>query len=467
MPFDRKAYLDFIASKGAGVERVGFKPRSLPESMFAHQVRATEFALETGRAALFLDTGLGKSRCEAVFAERAQRKTRKPALILTPLAVAQQMRRECEAVGVDATVIREADQVTKGVNIMNYERLGKLDCSQFGAIVLDESSILKAVMGKTKRSLVAAFSRTPYRLCATATPAPNDHMELGTHSEFLGVMGHMEMLARWFINDTSTASQKWRLKGHAESDFWRWVASWARAASLPSDMGGDDAGFVLPPLNYDLHVVAADITKNAGDALFRVASGSATSMHAEKRLTLPERIARVRDIVTEDGDPWVVWCETNAEQDALRKTFGDRAYSVQGSDSIDKKESDIEAWLRQDRPILLSKPTICGFGLNFQHCSRVVFASISHSYEQHYQAVRRFWRFGQRNPVTVHMVIADTEIPIWQNVRRKAEDHERLKRAMSRPMIDVQREMSGKRAYERSTEIELPAFLNGGKSNAA
>jgi SNF2 family DNA or RNA helicase len=229
---DLADYHQFIAAKGAAVGTHGFTPDALPESLFQHQRAATEFALEKGRAALFLDTGLGKSRAEAVFADEAARHTGKPALILTPLAVARQMQRECAAVGVEAAVIREDADMTPAhrVFIANYERMPKLRADRFGAVVLDESSILKSFMGATKRALVDAFRETPFRLAATATPAPNDHMELGTHAEFLGLMSSMEMLCRWFINDTSTASQDWRLKGHAVDDFWSWVASWGRAA---------------------------------------------------------------------------------------------------------------------------------------------------------------------------------------------------------------------------------------------
>jgi hypothetical protein len=280
---DYDAYRAFIASKGTRTEKHGFTPDAMPERMFAHQRAAAEYSLEKGRAALFLDTGLGKSGCEAVFADEARRATNKPSLILTPLAVAKQMQRECEAFGIESRVIREPEDVWSGINICNYERLGKIDAAQFGAVVLDESSILKSFSGSTKRALVETFRDTPFRLAATATPAPNDHIELGTHSEFLGIMGSMEMLCRWFINDTSTASQDWRLKGHATADFWSWVASWARAASLPSDLGGDDTGFILPPVTHRLHTVGVDLTRDVDQGmLFRIPDNSATSIHLGK-----------------------------------------------------------------------------------------------------------------------------------------------------------------------------------------
>lgn len=462
MTVDLGSYRDFIASKGVAASSRGHAAAGLPERLFAHQRTAVEFALGKARAALFLDTGLGKSGCEAAFAADAARETRRPSLILTPLAVAQQMRRECEAFGIDARVVREdADMIgAPSVVIANYERLNKIDTSRFGAAVLDESSILKSFAGATKRALVDAFQATPYRLAATATPAPNDHMELGTHAEFLGVMGSMEMLCRWFINDTSTASQDWRLKGHATQDFWSWVASWARAASLPSDLGGDNDGFVLPPLNTRLHTVGVDLTDDAPEGmLFRIPDNSATSVHAEKARTLKERVAQAADIANGHDGYCIVWCERDDESSALAKEIPD-AVEVKGSMPLDKKEAALDAFARGECRVLVSKPKLAGFGLNLQHVDCMVFASLSHSYEAYYQAVRRAYRFGQKKPVTVHIVIAETEHGIWRNVQRKASDHEKMKRAMAEAMRGAQRERN-RRAYTRAPEVTLPSFLTG------
>lgn len=460
MSFDRKDYLAFIAQKGSMTDARGADVSGSWSTLFEHQRRALEFSMAQGRAASFLDTGLGKSRVEAAFADEARRATGRPSLILTPLAVARQMQRECEAVGVDARVIREDADVWSGVNIANYERLDKLDVSRFGGVVLDESSILKSFSGPTKRALVDAFRETPFRLAATATPAPNDHMELGSHSEFLGYLGSMEMLCRWFVNDTSTASQDWRLKGHAEKDFWAWVASWARAASLPSDLGGDDTGFILPPLSYEIHGVDVDLFANAGDgALIRTIDYSATSIHKEKRLTMADRVARAAGIANGTADPVLVWCETNDESIALAKAIPD-AVEVHGSMSVEAKEDGLDGFAIGKYRVLVSKPKLAGFGLNYQHCNTVVFSSVSHSYEQHYQAIRRSWRFGQKRPVTAHMVLAETERPIWANVQRKAADHDKMKKAMAVAMVMAQR-AAGKRAYERPAKITLPKFLRG------
>jgi len=451
------SYREFIASKGLAAPGAGFQMTGSWD-LFPHQLTTLQFACEKGRSAAFLDTGLGKSRIEACAAEEFRIASGRPSLILTPLAVARQMQRECEAAGVEARVIREDHEVWPGVNIANYERLPKLDTSRFGGVVLDESSILKSFSGPTKRMLCDAFADTPYRLAATATPAPNDHMELGNHSEFLSLLGSMEMLCRWFVNDTAKASQEWRLKGHAQQDFWRWVASWSRAATLPSDLGGDDAGFVLPPLNYHLHTVQADITTDVPDGmLFRIPDGSATTIHKEKRLTLAERAATTAEIANTATGSVIVWCETNDESRALAQLIPD-AIEVHGSMSPEVKIDALDSFTFGHRRVIVSKPKLAGLGLNWQHASTVIFASVSHSYEQHYQAVRRAWRFGQTDPVDCHVVISDTEMPIWSNVQRKAKDHAHMKRVMAQAMAGFQATASRK-AYNRPAAVALPSFL--------
>ena len=452
------AYREFIASKGIAAGSHGFAPRHPWPTLFPHQRATLDFACEKGRSAAFLDTGLGKSRVEAACAQEFADASGKPSLILTPLAVARQMKRECESIGITATVIREQSEMQPGVNISNYERLPNLDPSRFGGIVLDESSILKSFTGPTKQTLCEAFADTPYRLAATATPAPNDHMELGNHSEFLGHLSGMEMLCRWFINDTSTASQNWRLKGHAQQDFWQWVSSWSRTAALPSDLGGDDNGFILPPLNYQLHVVAADLIKAVPQGmLFRIPDGSATAIHKEKRLTIDERVNRASAIANSESGAVIVWCETNDESSALAAAIPD-AIEVHGSMSLDAKVAALDSFTFGESRVIVSKPKLAGLGLNWQHAHTVIFASVSHSYEQHYQAVRRAWRYGQIHPVTCHVIISDTEQAIWNNVQRKAADHARMKRAMANAMNGFQQSASRK-IYDRPTKFTLPSFL--------
>jgi superfamily II DNA or RNA helicase len=451
-------YHRFIASKGTAAGTVGFQMSQPWPDLFPHQRSTLQFACEKGRSAAFLDTGLGKSRIEACAAEEFRIATGKPSLLLTPLAVARQMQRECAAIGVEARVIREDCDVWPGVNIANYERLPKLDTTRFGGVVLDESSILKSFTGPTKRMLCDAFAGTPYRLAATATPAPNDHMEIGQHAEFLGVMPGPEMLSRWFISDQSTMGG-YRLKGHARADFWRWVASWSRAATLPSDLGGDDSGFVLPPLNYHLHTVQADITTDVPDGmLFRIPDGSATTLHKEKRLTIAERVATAAKIANEAEGSVIVWCETNEESRQLAKSIPD-AVEVHGSMSPEAKVEALDSFTFGKSRVIVSKPKLAGLGLNWQHASTVVFASVSHSYEQHYQAVRRSWRFGQTQPVECHVVISDTEMPIWSNVQRKASDHSRMKRAMAQAMHQGQSDATLRRAYNCTPVVTLPHFL--------
>jgi len=273
------------------------------------------------------------------------------------------------------------------------------------------------------------------------------------------------MLARWFVNDTSTASQDWRLKGHAEADFWSWVASWARAASLPSDLGGNDDGFILPPLRYRLHTVASDITQDVPDGmLFRIPDQSATTIHREKRLTLAERVGMAAEIANGTGEAVIVWCETNQESADLTKAIPD-AIEVHGSMSMEAKEDALDAFTFGRVRVIVTKPKLAGFGLNWQHVRTVVFSSISHSYEQHYQAVRRAWRFGQTGEVTAHVVIADTEAPIWANVQRKAADHDKMKRAMTMAMVGAQR-ATERKVYTRAPGVALPSFLRR-EANAA
>jgi len=450
-------YREFIATKGTAAQSSGFQPQGKWD-LFAHQQSTLQFACEKGCSAAFLDTGLGKSRVEAAAAAEFAESSGNPSLILTPLAVARQMVRECAAIGIEARIVREQSDVWSGVNIANYERLPKLDPSVFGGVVLDESSILKSFSGPTKRMLCEAFSETPYRLAATATPAPNDHMELGNHSEFLGYLGSMEMLCRWFVNDTSTASQDWRLKGHAQADFWRWVSSWSRTATLPSDLGGDDDGFVLPPLKYELHTVTADITQDVPDGmLFRIPDGSATNIHREKRITMEDRVARAAELANAAIGAVIVWCETNDESAALAASIPD-SVEVHGSMPLDQKVAALDSFTFGQRRVIVSKPKLAGLGLNWQHANTVIFASVSHSYEQHYQAVRRAWRFGQTQPVTCHVIISDTETAIWNNVQRKAADHARMKRAMAEAMNGYQR-TAEKRAYTRTAKVTLPDFL--------
>lgn len=450
-------YREYIASRAPKSAMRGFDPNPINNNAKTHQIAALEFALNRGASAAFLDTGLGKSFIELEFARQCADETGKPSLILTPLAVAGQMVREGRKFGIDARQIREQREVGAGVMVANYERLPKLDPSSFGAIVLDESSILKSFAGRTRNLLMDAFSDTPYKLAATATPSPNDHMELGNHAEFLGVMRQQEMLSKWFINDTKTASQEWRLKGHAVDDFWQFVASWSRCATLPSDLGGNDDGYILPEIDRRLHVVQADRTQDAQGMLFRIPEMSATSFHAEKRLTLEDRCRVAADLATHD-DPVTVWCETNDESAMLAKMIPG-AVEIRGDMDPDEKERRLLGFADGDFRAIVTKPKLAGFGVNWQHCAHAVFASISFSYEQHYQAVRRSHRFGQTKQVRNDIVISDTEASIWDAVNVKGKKHEEMKRAMSDAMKRAQTTAQVRVKYDRPIDLAFPSWI--------
>jgi superfamily II DNA or RNA helicase len=365
-------YREFIATRAVKSEKHGFTPDAHNGHLKAHQRAVVDFALERGKSAGFLDTGLGKSLIELEFAKQCAEETRKPSLILTPLAVAGQMVREGQKFGIDARQIREQSEVGDGVMVANYERLPKLDPASFGAVVLDESSILKSYAGRTRAAIQEAFDGMRFKLAATATPSPNDHTELGNHAEFLGVMRQQEMLSKWFINDTSTASQDWRLKGHAVDDFWGWVASWSRCATMPSDLGGDDTGYILPDIDRKMHEVTADRSQETDGLLFRIPEMSATSFHAEKRLTLRQRCEKAAELADHDK-PVTVWCETNDESALLMKLIPD-AIEVHGSQSPEEKERRLLGFADGDYRVMVTKPKLAGFGVNWQHCAHAVFA---------------------------------------------------------------------------------------------
>ena len=450
-------YRDFLLAKAPRARAIGVTPLLMPPHMFDYQIAATSFCLRQGRAALFLDTGLGKTICELEFSRQAQTVNSCPSLILTPLAVARQIEAEGHRFGYDCHVIREMSDVRPGINICNYDRLDKLDPSVFGCIVLDESSILKSFSGATTRLLTAMFVDTPFRLCATATPAPNDHTELGTHSEFLGVMPQADMHVRWFINDTNDTGT-WRLKGHAQTHFWNWVASWAVMASSPDDLGFDGSRFVLPPMSIHRHHVSADIKPN--DGLLFGFNVSATDIFKLKRQTAAVRAAEVaRLVATEPNEPWLIWVDTDNEADEVLSGLPN-AIDVRGSMTPERKEEGLLAFITSGRP-LVTKAKIAGQGLNYQHCARQIFVGRSFSYEQWYQCVRRCWRFGQTRSVHVHLIVAEGEDQIGRVIDRKAEGHATMKEAMR----DASRRAIGQTsqvriAYDPQYVGRLPSWLS-------
>lgn len=449
-------YAKFLATKTPRAQPTGVEPASFPSHLFDFQQACVDFALRQGRSGLFLDTGLGKTRCQLEWAAQAARASNGRALILTPLAVARQIEREGLALGYQMRVIREQSEAGEGVNVCNYDRLDKIDPSAFGAVSLDESSILKSFTGKTTRALIEAFAGHRFKMAATATPAPNDHMELGQQCEFLSIMPSNEMLMRWFVAD-QTQMGRYRLKGHAADSFWDWMASWARMASTPEDLGFDGSRYVLPAMKVIRHRASGDVRAPAG-SLF-IQELSATNIHDVKRQTAEARADAVATLAGAGREAWVIWCDTDYEADALAKRIPE-AVEVRGSHPVDKKEERLAAFADGSARVLITKPSICGYGLNWQHCARMAFVGRSFSYEAWYQAVRRCWRFGQKREVEAHIIVAEGEEQIGRVIDRKADDHSTMKRQMATAMRRTTTKKSAQRAaYVPSHKGRLPAWL--------
>lgn len=452
-------YHEFLESKAVRAPMRGLaKLPELPAHLKPHQAYGLAAGLRIGSWGCFYDTGLGKSAIELAFAQLALEASNGRALLMTPLAVARQMAGEAERWGHEARVIREQGDARSGINICNYDRLDKLDPEAFDVIVLDESSILKNFSGKMSRALIAAFRSHRWRMASGATPAPNDHMELGMQSEFLGLMPQVDMLQRWFINDSADTGS-WRMKGHAVTDFWDWMASWAVMAEHPRDLGFETPGYDLPPLNVIRHHAEEGAVVVPG-SLFADANVSATSLHDVKRQTIGMRAALAGEVVMrEPGEPWVIWCDTDYESDALRKALPG-AVEVKGSHSIDVKEETLAAFASGEARWLITKPSITGHGLNWQHAARMLFVGRSFSYESWYQAVRRCWRFGQLRPVDCHLIVAAGEDSIGRVIDRKADDHDQMKAEMSAAMRRaIGRSREKRVTYNPTHEGRLPTWL--------
>ncbi len=426
-------YIDFLRKKIPQAECAGFEPTGqISASLFEWQRLAVLFALRRGRAALFEECGLGKTLQQLEWGQQVSEHCGGPVLIVAPLSVGGQTVAEGARFGYDVTLCRQPEDVKPGLNITNYDRLHLFENVEFAGVVLDESSILKSFDGKTRRYLTDRFAGTHYRLCCTATPAPNDFTELGQHAEFLGICKPAEMLATYFINDTFDTGT-WRLKGHAVEEFWRWVSSWAVCISKPSDVGFPDEGFALPELEIIPVWVDVDETTGAAEGeLIRNASLSATSMNREMRLTLSERCNRVAEIVrSEPGEKWAVWCNLNDEQDALEQCFGPKeCVSVRGSDKPEHKLKREQLWREGDVPVMISKGSIFGYGMNWQHCCNLVYFP-TYSYEDFHQIVRRFWRFGQQNKVKCYVVLPRTGQALLEALKRKEDQHEQMRELMT------------------------------------
>jgi superfamily II DNA or RNA helicase len=458
----RQKYDKFLETKIRSHVAVGINSDSINVDMlFPHQAVITRWAARKGRAAIFADTGLGKTRMQLKWADSIHRETGSDVLILAPLAVAQQTADEGAAIGVPVTHARDGSQVTDGINITNYDRLHRFDASRFGAVVLDESSIIKHHDAKTLGILIETFRHTPYRLCATATPAPNDWTELGTHAEFLGVCSRQEMLSEFFVHDGGD-TQVWRLKGHARAEFWRWVAGWGAMLRSPADLGFDDSAYLLPPLKVDQITVESDADVAFGELFAREAQTLSERRQA-RRDSMRHRVSACADLANSIVEPWVIWCELNAEGDALCAAIPD-AVEIRGADSAEHKERALADFASGKIRVLVTKPSIAGFGLNWQHCRRIGFVGVTDSWEAYYQAIRRCWRFGQTQPVHAYLFVSDQEGSVRANLERKERDAERMFAELSAETADAMRdEVLGQsrqsNRYNPSADLRFPAFL--------
>jgi superfamily II DNA or RNA helicase len=426
----------------------------LNPAMFPHQRDTCSWALRLGRAAAFLGTGMGKSLIELEWARVVSEHTGMPVLLLAPLAVAYQMITEAHKFGIAAKYCRdesEADAVS--IVVTNYERMDNFTPDNYAGVVLDESSILKSFDGKTRSALIEAFRETPYRLAATATPAPNDHMELGNHAEFLGVMTAQEMLSMFFTHDGGE-TQKWRLKGHARTEFWKWVCSWAVSIRKPSDVGYDDGPFILPPLHYHEHIVDVD-TPSEG-MLFAMPAETLGERLAARRSTVDDRVAEVVELVeSQPNEKWLIWTNLNKESESVHASIPE-SVELTGSDSPERKAELSLAFAQGEIGKMVSKASILGFGVNYQVCSHMIFAGVNDSWEQFFQAIRRCWRFGQTRPVHVHIIAASTEGNVLENLKRKEKESEQMAEEMQENMLDLTRmNLTGTTRTECKYEREM------------
>jgi len=423
-------YQEFLQKKAITDPATGLEiVPDLNPTLFDFQKDIVRWALRRGRAAIFADCGMGKTPMQLEWAKHIPGEV----LILAPLAVSAQTVREGEKFGVKCAYARSDEQITERITVTNYEMLDRFDIGRFSGVVLDESSILKAYDGKTRTQIIDGFAQTPFRLACTATPAPNDYMELGNHSQFLGVMSYTEMLAMFFVHDGGE-TQKWRLKGHAEAEYWRWLCSWAVMIRKPSDLGYDDGAFTLPDMV--VHDVTVKVDTPTPGMLFAIEAETLQERMAARRDTVAERVEHCAAIANATSKPFIVWCNLNSESEALVKAIPG-AVEVKGSDSIESKEKNLLAFSRGELRCMVTKPSIAGHGLNWQHCADMAFVGLSDSYEQFYQAVRRCYRFGQKQTVNVHVICAETEGAVVQNIKRKEREALQMAENMVLHMQDL------------------------------
>lgn len=447
-------YEAFLASKRRSVAFQGLQPGAVPASLFPFQRRVTEWAITQGRAALWLNTGMGKTACQLTWAQHVVEQAG-DVLIFCPLAVAAQTHREGHRLGIATTICRSQADVRPGINLVNYERLHLMDMARFHGVVLDESGILKAFDGTTRQQLTATCATVPYRLCCSATPAPNDHMELGSHAEFLGVCTQREMLSEYFVHDGGSTSQ-WRLKKHAVDLFWQWVATWGVALMHPRQLGDDTPGYDLPPLTIKEHPLPTEGL--VGEMLFAMEARTLSEQRAARRAGLTRRVEHIAAMVNASEDPWIVWADLNDEADALESRIPG-SIQVAGRHSIEEKEALLQEFSTGEARVLVSKPSICAQGLNWQHCAHMAFVGVSHSYESWYQAIRRCYRFGQRRAVEVHLAYTDVERPVVDSLKRKEADAARMHTKMAEHLLQFFTHTE-RAPYAPAQPMRIPAWIH-------
>jgi superfamily II DNA or RNA helicase len=455
-------YQEFLKSKQFVIQTTGIdvEPQKINPMLFDFQRDIVLWALKKGRAAIFAGCGLGKTFMQLEWSRHVSECAGGMVLIFAPLSVAAQTVDEGQKLGVNVALCRTQDDCQPGINITNYEMLEHFDLSQFVGLVLDESSILKSYSGVFRNRIIELSRNISYLLACTATPAPNDYMELGNHSEFLGVMTRSEMLSMFFVHDGGDTS-KWRLKGHAVKRYWEWVASWSVMLQKPSDLGYSDEGFELPPLR--VHQVTIESGEVPEGLLFAIAAETLQERQRARAATVKERSEACAKIVNVSNEPWVIWCNLNSESEELTKRIIG-AVEIRGSHSSEYKEAKMNEFTAGEFLKLVTKPSIAGFGMNWQHACKMAFVGLSDSFEEYYQAVRREWRFGQKNPVDVYVITTELEGAVVDNIKRKERDFEAMLNGMISATQEItkanikntQRETTD---YNPQVEMVLPSWL--------
>jgi hypothetical protein len=448
-------YSEFLRDKQVLIRNKGFEPGALPDKLFPFQKDLTRWAVRKGKAALWAGTGLGKTFMQLSWADQVVKHTGKPVLILAPLAVSKQTQHEGKKINVDVSTDKNGI-----LWINNYEQLHNINPSDFVGICLDESGILKNFAGAFKNQIIESFYATPYKLCCSATPSPNDFTEIGNHAEFLNICTRSEMLSTYFVHD-SGETQKWRLKGHAEKEFFTWLSKWAVMISKPSDLGYENGGFDLPPLRMHEHIVKS---KRTDGYLFHELARTLNERRQARKESLIERCRLAADLSKGSNEPWLYWCDLNYESDTLKNSV-ENIVEITGSQTNEMKEDRLFGFASGKYQKIVTKPKIAQFGLNFQHCHNMVFVGLSDSFEAMYQAIRRCWRFGQTDPVDVHIIISEKEGNVLQNVKTKEAKAEKMLEQMVKCMsdltkIEIQNVSKETIKYEPIIKMERPSWMS-------